>query len=55
MTAQGIANEAGGLGERIHVTNPYTRAVLEADIIGPGQARVAPGTRPTVGQQVAVR
>lgn len=55
LTAQGIANEAGGLGERIHVTNPYTRAVLEADIIGPGQARVAPGVRPTTIQQVAVR
>ena len=57
LTAQGIANEAGGLGERIHVTNPYSRAVLEADIIGPGQVRVAPGTPhpPRRPSQVAVR
>ena len=58
LTAQGVANEAGGLGERIHVTNPYSRAVLEADITGPGQARVVPGSRASQAwgsQLVAVR
>ena len=55
VTAQGVANEAGGLGERIHVTNPYSRAVLEADITGPGHARVVPGAGPNAAQQVAVR
>jgi flagella basal body P-ring formation protein FlgA len=60
LTAQGVANEPGGLGERIHVTNPYSRAVLEADITGPGQARVVPGSRPAdsrsaASQLVAVR
>ncbi len=55
VTAQGIANEPGGLNDRIHVTNPYSRAILEADITGAGQARVVPGSRPAVAQQVAVR
>ena len=50
LTAQGVANEAGGLGERIRVTNPYSRAVLEAEITGPGQARVVPGSRAGVSQ-----
>jgi flagella basal body P-ring formation protein FlgA len=55
LTAQGVANEAGGIGERIHVTNPYSRAVLEADITGPGQARVVPGSVPGNVRQVAAR
>lgn len=42
LTAQGVAAEAGGLGERIHVTNPYSRAVVEAEVTGPGRARVIP-------------
>lgn len=47
LTAQGVAVEAGGLGERIHVTNPYSRAVIEAEVTGPGRARVVP-TGPTL-------
>ncbi len=51
LTAQGVAAEPGGLGERIHVTNPYSRAVVEAEITGPGKARVVP----SLGTQVAAR
>ena len=46
VTAQGVATEAGGVGERIHVVNPYSRAVLEAEVTAPGRARVLPGGAP---------
>ena len=55
LTAQGVANEAGGLSERIHVTNPYSRAVLEAEITGPGRAKVVPGSVPANARLVAAR
>ena len=55
LTAQGVANEPGGMAERIHVTNPYSHAVLEAEIIGPGRARVVPGSVPANIHQVAAR
>jgi flagella basal body P-ring formation protein FlgA len=55
LTAQAVANEPGGIGERIHVTNPYSRAVLEADITGPGQARVVPGSVPANVGKLAAR
>ena len=42
LTAQGVAAEPGGVGDRIHVTNPYSRAVIEAEVTGPGRARVVP-------------
>lgn len=48
VTAQGVATEAGGLGEVIHVMNPYSRAIIEAEVTGPGRARVMPPSgRPT--------
>lgn len=46
LSAQGIAAEPGGLGERVRVFNPVSRAVLEAEVIGPDQVRVLPGTAP---------
>lgn len=62
VTAQGVAAEPGGLGERIRVLNTYSRATLEAEITGPGTARVVPGggQRASAGpgqltNQVAVR
>ena len=51
LTAQGVATEPGGVGEVIKVSNPYSRAIVEAEITGPGRARVVP--RP--GVQVAAR
>jgi flagella basal body P-ring formation protein FlgA len=44
LTGQGIAIEAGATGERIRVLNPTSRAVLEAEVIGPGLVRVSPGS-----------
>ena len=38
LTAQAVAAEPGGIGDHIHVTNPYSRAVIEAEITGPGRA-----------------
>ena len=42
LTAQAVAVAQGGLGERIQVVNVYSRMILEAEITGPGQARVVP-------------
>jgi flagella basal body P-ring formation protein FlgA len=42
LSAQGVAMEAGGRGERIHVENPVSHQVVLADITGPGEVRVAP-------------
>lgn len=57
VTAQGVAVEAGALGERIHVMNPYSRAVLEAEVTAPGHARMVPGAAPVPAtpSQVAIR
>ena len=46
LAAQGVALEAGAVGERIRVLNPASRAVVEAEVIGPGRVRVTPGTLP---------
>jgi flagella basal body P-ring formation protein FlgA len=46
LTAQGQAAEAGAIGERIRVLNPVSRAVVEAEVIGPDRVRVAPGAMP---------
>jgi flagella basal body P-ring formation protein FlgA len=46
LTAQGQATEAGAIGERIRVLNPVSRAVVEAEVIGPNRVRVMPGGMP---------
>ena len=46
LLAQGVAMEAGATGERIHVLNPSSRAVVEAEVIGPGRVRVTPNSIP---------
>jgi flagella basal body P-ring formation protein FlgA len=46
LTAQGQAVEAGAIGERIRVLNPVSRAVVEAEVIGPDRVRVAPNALP---------
>jgi flagellar basal body P-ring formation protein FlgA len=46
LTARGVAMEPAGLGEMVHVLNPASRVVLEAEVTGPGRARVLPGTSP---------
>jgi len=59
LTAQGVAMEPGGLGDRVHILNPLSRVVVEADVTGPGRARVVPSSAPpnTTGRlpQVASR
>ena len=42
LSAQGVAMESGGRGERIHVQNPVSHQVVLADVTGPGEVRVAP-------------
>jgi flagella basal body P-ring formation protein FlgA len=50
ITGQGLALESGAAGERIRVRNITSQAVLEADVIGPGEARVVPGSAPITAQ-----
>lgn len=53
LTAQGVAVEPAGLGERVRVKNPLSSVVVEAEVTGPGRARVVPGSAPV--RQAAVR
>ena len=46
LSAQGQALEAGGLGDRIRVLNPASRAVVLAEIRGAGRVRIEPGAMP---------
>jgi flagella basal body P-ring formation protein FlgA len=46
LNGQGLALESGATGERITVLNPVSRAVMEAEIIGPDRVRVAAGSTP---------
>jgi flagella basal body P-ring formation protein FlgA len=46
LIGKAVALEAGAAGERIRVQNPSSRAVLEAEVIGPGAVRVAPSVGP---------
>jgi flagella basal body P-ring formation protein FlgA len=46
VAAQGQALAAGTVGERITVLNPNSRAVVEAEVVGPNHVRVAPGSSP---------
>jgi flagella basal body P-ring formation protein FlgA len=58
LSASGTAMESGGLGDRILVMNPSSRAVVEAEITGADQVRVMPDTTPrsvTQNMQVTSR
>jgi flagella basal body P-ring formation protein FlgA len=46
LTGQGVALEAGGTGDVIQVLNPASRAVVAAQVVGPGRVRVAQGSTP---------
>ena len=50
LTGQGVALEAGAVGDRIRVRNVSSQAVLEAQVIRPGEVRVMPGTSPITTQ-----
>ncbi len=56
LTASGQAVEPGGMGDRIGVLNPISGAVVEAQIVGADQVRVAqdaPLRRPARGSALA--
>jgi flagella basal body P-ring formation protein FlgA len=42
LLAQGVAMDSGATGERIRVLNPSSRAVVEAEVIGPGRVQITP-------------
>lgn len=42
LSAQGIATEAGARGDRIRVENPVSHLLVDAEVTGPGEVRVAP-------------
>ena len=42
LCAQGIAAQSGARGDRIRVENPVSHSIVEAEIIGDGEVRVAP-------------
>jgi flagella basal body P-ring formation protein FlgA len=46
LLTQGQAMEAGAMGERIQVLNTASRAVVEAEVVGPDRVRVAPNSVP---------
>jgi flagellar basal body P-ring formation protein FlgA len=50
LAGEGIALESGAAGERIRVRNISSQAVIEAVVVGPGEARVLPGTSPITAQ-----
>ncbi len=50
VAVQGRALEAGAISERIAVLNPASQAVVEGEVVGPGQVRVAPGSMPVARQ-----
>jgi len=56
LEAVGLALEAGAVGDHIHVLNPASHAVVEAEVVGPGRARVMPGSlpQPVASQQAAL-
>ena len=49
LQGKAVAMEAGAVGERIRVMNPSSRAIVEAEVIGPASVRISPGTPPMVG------
>lgn len=47
---QALSLQAGAVGEKIHVQTLNSRAILDAEVIGPGQVRLLPDLRPTVSR-----
>ena len=48
LAGQGQALDAGAAGDRVRVLNPVSRAVLEAEVTGPGRVRVRADSAPLV-------
>lgn len=47
VSAQGVAMDAGSMGERVRVLNVASRAIVEGEVVGSGQIRVS-GTAPVL-------
>jgi flagella basal body P-ring formation protein FlgA len=50
LTGQGVALESGAVGDRIRVRNISSQAVIDAEVIRPGEVRVVPGSSPITTQ-----
>ena len=48
LSGQGQALEAGAAGDHVRVLNPISRAVLDAEVTGPGRVKVRPDSTPLV-------
>jgi flagella basal body P-ring formation protein FlgA len=48
VTGQAVAIDGGAEGDQIRVQNMNSRALLMAEVIGPGQVRVMPGAPPAL-------
>ena len=56
LTAQGLAMEPAGVGDTVAVLNPISHMMVQAEVTGPGRARVLPGTSPMLtAKQVVAR
>lgn len=53
LQGKATAMESGAVGERIRVMNPSSRAIVEAEVIGPASVRISPGTPPMVGDRLS--
>ena len=42
LCAQGVAVQAGARGDRIRVENPVSHSIVDAEVIGDSEVRVAP-------------
>jgi flagella basal body P-ring formation protein FlgA len=42
LAAEGIAKESGAQGDHVHIENPTSHVIIEAEVIGPDAVRVAP-------------
>jgi len=42
LAAEGIARDSGAQGDHVHIENPTSHVVVEAEVIGPDAVRVAP-------------
>lgn len=48
LTAEGQALQSGAIGDHIRVLNPASRAIVDAEVLGPGRVRITPGILPIV-------
>lgn len=53
LTLTGIANDAGRLGASVSVTNPSSKKILQATVIGPGRVSVGPARSQPIVQASA--